>query len=202
MGQSTEELTREISGTRQDLTENLNALQDRVSPHAIVERRKAAARSKVRQVRSRVMGTVEGAQLGAGQAADAVSDTAYQALDTAEERFEGSPLAAGLVAFGAGVVVSALFPATEREAKAAHQVVDAAREHGQPLLDEAKAVGQEVGEQLKETATDAAQQVKEAATDSAEKVRDEGQSAAESVKSDVQDAGPGPTPQSGTISQP
>jgi ElaB/YqjD/DUF883 family membrane-anchored ribosome-binding protein len=185
MGQSTEELTREISGTREDLTQNLNALQDRVSPHAIVERRKAAARDRARHLRSRVMGTVEGAQHGAGQAAGAVSDTAQQALDTAEERFEGSPLAAGLVAFGAGVVVSSLFPATEKEAQAAHRVVDAAKEHGQPLIEEAKAVGQEMGEQLGETATEAAQQVKEAATDSAEKVRDEGQSAAESVRTDV-----------------
>jgi ElaB/YqjD/DUF883 family membrane-anchored ribosome-binding protein len=185
MGQSTEELTREISGTRQDLTQNLNALQDRVSPHAIVERRKAAARDKVRHLRGRVMGTVEGTQEGAGQAAGAVTDTAQQALGTAEERFEGSPLAAGLVAFGAGVVVSALFPATEKEAQAAHQVVDAAKEHGQPLIEEAKTVGQEMGGQRKETAAEAAQQVKEAATDSAEKVRNEGQDAAESVRSDV-----------------
>jgi ElaB/YqjD/DUF883 family membrane-anchored ribosome-binding protein len=196
MGQSTEELTREISDTRQDLSQNLTALQDRVSPHAIVERRKAATRDKVRNVRSRVMGTVDGAQSGAGQAAGAVSDTAHQALDSAEQRFEGSPLAAGLVAFGAGVVVSALFPASEPELRAARQVVEAAKEHGQPIMEEARAAGQEMGDQLKETATQAAQQVKETATGSAEKLQGEGQAAAENVKSDAEGAstaGPGPT---------
>jgi ElaB/YqjD/DUF883 family membrane-anchored ribosome-binding protein len=202
MGQSTEELSREISGTRQDLAQDLSALQDRVSPSAIVERRKAAARGKVQQMRSRVMGTVEGAQHGAGHAAGAVSGTAQQALDTAEEQFEGSPLAAGLVAFGAGVVVSALFPPSQAEQRAARQVVDAAKEHGQPVLDEAKAVGQEMGEELKEHAVEAAQQVKDAATESAEKVKDEGQSAADSVKAEVQDESgeqPGSTSPSGAV---
>jgi len=186
MGQSTEELTKQISGTRDDLAQDLNALHDKVSPSAIVGRRTAAAKGRVQQVRSRVMGTVQGAQEGASSAAGSVSDTTHQALDTAEERFDGSPLAAGLVAFGAGVVVSALFPATEKETRAAHRLVDAAKEHGQPLADEARSVGQEMGAQLKETASEAAQQVKDSATESAERVRDEGQNAAESVKSDVE----------------
>ena len=45
MGQSTEELSTQIAGTRESLASDLDALQDRVSPSAIVERRKEAARS-------------------------------------------------------------------------------------------------------------------------------------------------------------
>ena len=47
MGQSTEELRAEIEQTRQSMTADVDALQDRVSPSAIVERRKQAARSRV-----------------------------------------------------------------------------------------------------------------------------------------------------------
>ena len=47
MGQSTEELRSEIEQTRQSMTADVDALQDRVSPTAIVERRKQAARSRV-----------------------------------------------------------------------------------------------------------------------------------------------------------
>ena len=42
MGQSTEELNTQIAGTRDHLAADLDALQDKISPAAIVERRKAA----------------------------------------------------------------------------------------------------------------------------------------------------------------
>ena len=48
MGQSTEELTTQIAGTRESLATDLDALQNRVSPSAIVERRKEAARGRGR----------------------------------------------------------------------------------------------------------------------------------------------------------
>ena len=57
MGQSTEELSSEIAQTRQSMTANVDALQDKVSPSAIVERRKQAARGRMLGVRDRVMGT-------------------------------------------------------------------------------------------------------------------------------------------------
>ena len=83
-------------------------------------------------------------------------------------------LAAGLIAFGAGLVIAALIPATEAEQRASQRVVDAA----QPLVDEAKSVGQDVGSNLKESAADAAQQVKDTAQDSVQRVQDEGKSSA------------------------
>src|SRR3546814_18439061 len=58
---------------------------------------------------------------------------------------EGSPLAAGLVAFGAGMVISALIPASEKEAQLASRAVATAKEQAQPLVEEAKSVGQDIG---------------------------------------------------------
>jgi hypothetical protein len=146
MGQSTEELSGEIAQTRRSLASDLDALQDRVSPSAIVQRRKSAAQDRLRQVRGRVMGTVHDAQ-------SSTADGASSAAETAQEKYAGAPLAAGLVAFGAGMVLASMFPASEREAVAADRVVGAVKEHGQPLVEEAKSKGQQVAQQVKESVT-------------------------------------------------
>lgn len=189
MGQSTEELSGDIADTRRNLASDLDALQDRVSPSAIVERRKAAARGRMRSVRDRVMGTVHDVQNTASAQVSSAADSAGSATGSVRsaagsvpDRVEGSPLAAGLVAFGAGMVISAMIPASEKEARLGAQAVDTARE---PVMEQAKSVGQDMAQQLSETAGTAAQEVKDTAAEGADRVRSEGQSAAESVKSDV-----------------
>ena len=183
MGNRTEELSTDIAGTRQTLAQDLDALQDRVSPSAVVARRKTAARERVLGVRDRVMGTASSARGTSGDAASgAVSsakDTASSAAGAAQDRYQGSPLGAGLVAFGAGMVIAGMFPASRAEASAASSALD----QGRPLVDQAKSVGQDVASGLQETATEAAQQVKESAKDSAGRVQEEGRSAVGDVQS-------------------
>ena len=190
MGQSTEELTRQIAGTRENLAQDLDALGNRVSPHAIMERRRSAARHKMDRAKSRVMGTVQSAQHSASDSAGSmtgsVQSTAQDAMHTAEDQFDGAPLAAGLIAFGAGMVLSALIPPSEAETRAAGQVVDVARERAQPALDEMKQSAQEVGQNLKESASEATQEIKQSASESAAKVKDETKSSAQEVKSQAQ----------------
>ena len=185
MGQSTEELSTQIAGTRESLATDLDALQDRVSPSAIVERRKEAARSKVRSVKDKVMGSGHSITRSAGStgsdAMAGVKGGVGDAKDAAGDAIEGSPLAAGLVAFGAGLVIAALIPASNAEHRVSQRVAEAA----QPLLDEAKSVGQDVGSNLKDTAAGAAQQVKETAQDSVQRVQDEGKSSTESIKAEA-----------------
>jgi hypothetical protein len=106
-------------------------------------------------------------------AASSATDKASGMADTVEQRVEGSPLAAGLVAFGAGMVIAGLIPASQTEAKAARRVQQTAQEHGQPVLDEAKAAARDVGEQLKESGAQAASEVRAAAQESASRVKDE-----------------------------
>ena len=190
MGQSTEELTSQIEDTRQRMASDLDTLQDRVSPSAIVERRKQAVRGRFASAKDKVMGSGQSAgssissaaSSAASSATSSVSDAAGDAATSAQERFEGAPLAAGLVAFGSGLVLASLFPATRAEAAVAHRAVETAKEKGGPLLDQARAAGEEVVESVKEQATDAAQQVKDSAQQSAQVVKDEGQSSAESVR--------------------
>ncbi len=178
MGEDTDKLSSDIAHTRNDLSSHLDELQDKVSPAAIVERRKVAARDSVGTVRDKVMGS-------AGGAKDSVSDQSSNATDTAKEQFQGAPLAAGIAAFGLGMVVAALVPATKAEARAAVQVKDTLQEQAQPLIEDAKVAAADVAQQVKENATEAADQVKQTGQDAASRVQDEGSSAAESVRSDA-----------------
>lgn len=202
MGSSTEELTSDIATTRDRMATDIDALQDRVSPHAIVERRKHAVRSRVGSLRDKVMGRAHEVRSEASSmtstakdrasgTAHQVADRAHAAADTAQEEIAGSPLAAGLVAFGAGAVIAGLLPASQKEAEVASAAVDTAREHH--VADEAKQVGREVAQGVKERARDAASEVKETASGSAEHLKDESRSAAEHVRSDARAPGSRPT---------
>lgn len=193
MGQATEErMTTEIAGTRENLSRDVDALYDKVSPSRAVERRKAAVRGRLSSLRHSVMGPARSAggsgAMGsvsdtASQAAGAVQDRAQSAVGTVQSQTQGSPLAAGLVAFGAGMVISALIPASKVEEQAAQRLTEAAKES--PLMDEARSVGQEVGQSLRQSATDAAQEVKETAQEAAANLKDEGQVAAQTVKQEA-----------------
>jgi gas vesicle protein len=178
------------------------------------EAAKEAARSRFGAVREKVMGAapdlgaVRGHLPGSGsggssgpgvgerasglasdvssQVSGTVSGSASGAVDTVAARAQGNPLAAGLVAFGAGMVLSALLPASEKETRVAGRAVEAAKEHGQPVLEEARSVGQQLGADLKESAAESAAQVKDTASESVAHVKDEGQSSARTVKDEGQ----------------
>ena len=195
MGQGTEEqLTTQIAGTREDLSRDVDALYDKVSPGRIVGRRKEAVRGRLSTVKDSVMGSAQSAggsaQGAAGSVKDtassattAVGDTAQSAVGTIQRQTQGAPLAAGMVAFGAGMIISALVPASEKEAQAAQRLTEAVKDS--PVADEVKAAGQEVGQNLKDSAMEAVQEVKSSAQDSAATVKDESQSAAQTVKQEA-----------------
>jgi Protein of unknown function (DUF3618) len=175
MGSTPEELNTEIADTRQALSTDLDALQDRVSPQAIMDRRKAAARSRMADLKSRVMGAAESSGVTGQDGGGAVSG--------AQHRVEGNPLTAGAIAFLAGVLVSAALPATEVESRATKKAMDAAEEQG--LTDTVKSVGRDLGSDLQESAGQAVQGVKDSAQDSAQRVKDEGQASADAVRSNT-----------------
>ena len=163
MAEVTQELRQDIERIRDDLDTTLDALGNRVSPRQIAQRRKAAVRGRVTRVRTAVMGSAqdsgsaasgqarqvagsvqEGAQQVAGRAADQVR----QAPEMIQQQTQGNPLAAGLVAFGAGLLLATLFPPTEAEQRAAGAV----QERVEPLKDQALEAGREVKDHLQESA--------------------------------------------------
>jgi hypothetical protein len=121
----------------------------------------------------------------AGTASSAV-DTVRSAPDTARRSTQGNPLAAGLIAFGAGWLLSALLPATEPEQQVASQVKDFAVEQGRPVAEQLGQAGQQAAQELKESAQQRAETVRETATDAASTVTGEAQSAASDVSGQAQ----------------
>ena len=180
MGTDTEGLSTtpsDIEATRADLTRDLDELADKVSPQAVVQRQKDAVKGRLGSVRDKMMGSGTSTPAGPG--------SATQVKDSTQSAVAGHPLTAGAVAFGAGMLLSALLPASKAETDAARQVTEAAKEHGQPLVEHAKGVAQEVGADLKDSTVEAADDLKASAQESAAQVKDEAQSSAAAVKDDA-----------------
>jgi gas vesicle protein len=104
-----------------------------------------------------------------------------EAPEMIQQQAQGNPLAAGLVAFGAGMLLATLFPPTEAEQRAASAV----QERAEPLKDQALGAGREMKDHLQQSAQESAQQVKETAKGAAQEVKDQAQSSAEGVKEDA-----------------
>jgi len=190
VGTTAEDLRNRLDQQRNELGYDLEAIGDRVSPGRVVERRKAAARDRVRSVRDRLMGTKDDAMSAITQAPSAVGDKVAGATsgvgqqlshapDAAKHAAEGNPLAVGLIAFGAGLVVSSLLPTSEVERKAGEKMQPALEQAASGAADAAREVAedvrpaiQEAASELKERATEATQsiqaEVKDAAGDTAD----------------------------------
>jgi uncharacterized protein YjbJ (UPF0337 family) len=189
MGEDTEGLRRDIEDTREELSRDVDALTEKVSPGRIVDRGIERTKGRLSGMKDRVMGSAEGAvgsvREGVSSAGGTVSDTASGAADTVKHKTQGNPLAAGLIAFGIGWLVSSLVPASEKEAELAGKAVDAAKEKGKPLAQEAADVGAQIGQDLKDRAQEAAESVKSTAAEAASTVKYEGRSSASTVAEEV-----------------
>jgi len=192
-------IRRQIEDTRANLSYEVDALNEKVNPTRVVDRRVGKAKTSVSGLKDKVFGAAHehGQQVGgsAHNAADSAHNAANQALgavqgapDTLQRQAQGNPLAAGLIAFGVGWLVSSLLPTSEKEKQLASQAESAVKEHSQPLVDQAKNVAQEMGDNLKPMAQDAVESVKTTAQEGVQNVKAEGQSAASDVQGTAKDA--------------
>jgi ElaB/YqjD/DUF883 family membrane-anchored ribosome-binding protein len=183
-----DQIRREIEHTRNELSEDVNALTYKASPRRMVSDRMEQARGGLRGVKERIMGTAAEAGDRVSSAASNVGETAAAAPRLVREQTQGSPLAAGLVAFGVGVVISSLLPPTRTEQRVSGQVKEKAAEYTDEVKEQARQVGQEVKEHLREPARQAAESVKSTAAEAADTVKDEGRVAAQDVRYQAQQA--------------
>ena len=184
MSNDPEQIRREIERTRSDLSDNVNALGDKVNPGSIAKRQVSRVRGAATSVKDAVLGSASDAADTGQQVATTMGDAVSDAPSAVARRAQGSPIAAGLIAFGAGLLVSSLLPASNVEQQAAEKVKDTA----QPMVDNLTDTAKEVAGNLKEPAQQAMEEVKTTATDAAATVKDEATSAADDVKTQAQDA--------------
>jgi len=192
-------IRRDIEATQAELSSDVDALADKVTPSKVVHRKVDSAKDRVVDVRDRVMGkadettarvsdTAHGMTGSVSDAGHRAGDLASSAKEQTRSKARGNPLAAGLIAFGAGWLVGSLLPATEKEKETAAQAKDRLQEKAQPVMEQAKESAREVGENLKQPAQEAAQSVKDRATDATETVKGEARSGAQGVADDASGA--------------
>src|ERR1700712_1368692 len=95
-----DQIRAEIERTRGNLSADVNALTDSVSPGNVARRQADKARGAAVGVKEKVMGTAAGAGSRTSSAASSVSDSISGAPDTVTVHTRGNPLAAGLIALG------------------------------------------------------------------------------------------------------
>ena len=190
-----EVIRRNIDSTRADLSRNVDALTEKVSPGRVVGRNVDKAKSKLTSVKESVMGShdpydngVVGSAGGkASSMASSVGDTAAAAPSMARSKTQGNPLAAGLVAFGIGWLASSLVPASQKEQQAAGAVKDAASEHSDALTAPLKESAAAAKDNLAGPVHEAVSSVKDSAAGAAGTVKDEVTAAKDDVAGSARD---------------
>jgi uncharacterized protein YjbJ (UPF0337 family) len=207
-----EVLRAEIARTRAELSDNVDALTETANPKAIANRQVNKVKSAARGVREHLMGAPDDAgtlgdradavknrasdavgsvQDRASDAVGSVQDQASGALDTISDaprqvrsKARGNPLAAGLIAFGIGYLISSAIPSSEKEQDAASRLQDKAA----PLTDKLREAASDVADGLREPAQEAVASIKDTATDAVANVKDQGTTAKDDVRSQVEDS--------------
>ena len=189
MSENPDVIRADIEATRARLGTNVDAVADKVTPSHIVQRQTDRVKENVKDavfgVKEKVMGaadhTAGNVHSATGSAGAHLSDAGAAIGDAPTQvktKTQGNPLAAGLIAFGAGLLVSSLIPASQKEREAA----DALKTAAEPLTTELTEAAKHVAEGLKEPAQAAVENVKATAADATEHVKAEGQGAVADVK--------------------
>lgn len=180
-----DQIQRDIESTRENLRTDVDRFTEKVSPGRVVGRRVDRVKTGASSIRERVMGAlpdtgqVKDAASSVKDSASSVGETAAGAPQAVRRQTQGSPLAAGVVAFGVGMVVSSLIPASERE----RELVQAGEERAKgPLQEKAS----EIAGELQEPARQAAEQIKQTAQQKASETAQEAKSAAQDVREPFQ----------------
>lgn len=191
MSENPDAIRADIEATRARLGTNVDAVADKVTPSNIVHRQTDKVKDAVFGVKEKVMGAADHASgnvhSATGSAGSTFSDAGSAIGDAphkAAVKTQGNPLAAGLIAFGAGLLVSSLIPPSQKEREAA----DALKTAAEPVTTQLTEAAKDVAQGLKEPAQEAMENVKATATDAAEHVKGEGQSAVSDVKDSATDA--------------
>ena len=199
-----EVLRAEIARTRAELSDNVDTLTETANPKNIADRQVNKVKSAARGVREHLMGAPDDpADTGTpGDRAGAVKDRASGALGSVQDgasgavdtitdaprqmqrTTRGNPLAAGLIAFGVGYLISGAIPATQKEQQAASRLQDKVA----PLTDKVREAASDAADRLREPAQEAVASIKDTASDAVANVKDQGASAKDDVQGQVHDS--------------
>jgi hypothetical protein len=189
------ELKKTAEADRIRMATTLEAIGDRLSPERVLERRKAAFGQRFRRMREAVMGSPtyvepmaraarDQAAAAASSAADAARTVAVKVQDapeTVSNTTAGNPLAAGLIALGAGLLLATAFPTTQTE----QHLLDGAQPQIDRVREELRDAGQQLSHDVRDEAKRAVEQTTSSGKEAASAVSDEARSSAQKVTETV-----------------
>lgn len=206
-------IREDIERTRREMAGTIDAVEERVSPARIVERRRSQLRRRLDALRANVMGVEgdvrsRGATDGPGadgpssrSATDRAGDVAGEAADRvqaaperARARTRGNPMAAGMIAFGLGALIGSALPSSDAEQELAERGarrvdVDRLKQEGQRLVQDVRepveAEARRGADEVRSTARDEAGDLQDEARTSGERLRDDAQQARERVREEA-----------------
>ena len=181
MAETTGELRRDLDEQRDDIARTVDEIQNRVSPGRVWTRQSHRMRHRFTDWKDRIMGNdqpyyssgnrsgssygTEGLAAVSGERLSDAKETVAGAPEALRRQTQGNPLAAGLIAFGAGLPGVKPDPRDTTGQKLAEGV--------QPLVSdvvgEARQAASAVAQELKEPAEQAVQDVKDVAQQAASK---------------------------------
>lgn len=166
MAERTEELREDIQERRQRIGHTVDQIENRVSPSRVAARTGDRMGDKLNDWKDKIMGSDEyggdGAMAEAGQK---VAETP----EMIRRRTQGNPMAAGLIAFGGGLLVGSLLPETKAEHRAVERMEPVLRD----VEPEIRQAGRQVMGDVKDVARETAEDMKETAAESADRIRSE-----------------------------
>ncbi|MEH0981911.1 DUF3618 domain-containing protein [Micromonospora sp. CPCC 205556] len=119
---------------------------------------------------------------------EATRERAHALTEATRERAQGNPLAAGLIAFGVGLLAASLVPPSRNEHDLAERAKQKVMEHSGQVKQGAGAMMHQVQENLREPAQQASEAVRSTAAQGVAAVRDTGRDQATHVRDDARDA--------------
>lgn len=173
-----DEIRADIERTRAELSHNVDELTDTANPKNVADRQVGKMKDAVVGVKDKVMGTGDSAADALGEGAANVGDAVSGAPRRVKSKTRGNPLAAGVVAFGLGLLISSLIPSSKVEQQAVSDLGPAI----EPLKSEAADAAKELAENLREPAQTAVESVQAQAGESIQQLKQEGGAAKDQVQ--------------------
>lgn len=197
MAEEPDRLRQEIEYTRAGLTRDVDRLAEKTSPKQVARRRWTSVKEKVMGSTGQARDTLgsgastvheKASDLGgtvqekASHLSDVAGDKAHDAADAVRSapqavvtQTQGNPIAAGVIAFGVGMLAATLIPVTDAEKRAGQELKD----HSDQLTDRVKEAAGELKDDLGGTVQDAAARVKDTAQDAVQTTKDQARSSAQ-----------------------
>jgi ElaB/YqjD/DUF883 family membrane-anchored ribosome-binding protein len=216
MGESTAQLRNDIERTREDMSRDLDAIGDRISPRRMAERRVGRSRRWLADAKERVFGSADemahttGDRMHTAQdrmhetgervteQAHRVGEAVRETPQRAKRQTQGNPMVAGGVAFGLGFLAAMVFGATEKEQELLHRAEDRMGDL-EPVKEELTEAAREVAGTASSAAGQAAEELKESASERAHEVADTAKQDAKQVKDEAQRAKDRPAAQTSGV---